>query len=648
MAAPPLFANLDDAPASAEWLEADGRGGYASGTVGGPRTRRYHALLLVAAAPPAGRMVLVNGLEVWLELGGGGTFPLSTQRYAPELVSPQGWRSVTEFTRHPWPRWVFATQAGAVVFELFVAPDAGDTVLRWHGPDGGRLCVRPLLSGREQNNLHAENPAFRFDATTAGGNVSWRPYPGVPATAALTNGAYTHAPQWYKNFLYITERDRGYDDTEDLASPGVFRFALAPDRPAVMVLRAGDGLNVRAAAHAETIADAERARRAAGPELEQVIAASYLVDRGAGRTVIAGFPWFGDWGRDTFIAMRGLALATGRYDDAGAILTEWAGMVSDGMLPNRFPDAGGAPEYNTVDASLWFVIAVHDFLQAARPTPAVEGVLAGAVTAILSGYRRGTRFGIRMDTDGLIAAGVPGVQLTWMDAKCGDWVVTPRIGKPVEIQALWINALRIGARWSAEWAPLATRATMSFAQKFAAPGGGLHDVVDADHVPGRNDASIRPNQILAVGGLPFAVLEDEAARTVVEQVEAKLLTPLGLRTLSPDDLAYRPVYRGTLLQRDGAYHQGTAWPWLAGAFVQAWLRVHGNTDANRCIIANRVLAPLEAHLLVNGLGHVCEVADGDPPHRPGGCPFQAWSTGELIRIRHMLGRGAWHSMQDTP
>jgi predicted glycogen debranching enzyme len=626
----------------AEWLEADGLGGYACGTVGGPRTRRYHALLLTATVPPTRRMVLVNGVEAWLERAGAPPIPLTTACYLPDILHPDAWRSLTRFDATPWPTWTHTLPDGATLtHEVLVAPDAAETVLRWHMPQpaGWRLCVRPLLSGRDQHALHAENPAFRFDATVIAGNASWRPYDGVPAIAALTNGSYTHAPLWRRNILYTWERDRGLDDHEDLASPGTFSFDL--DRAeAVMILRAGDGLALRPHAHAAALAKAERATRAANPGLEGTVAASYLVDRNHGRTVLAGFPWFTDWGRDSFIALRGLALATGRLAEAQAILLEWSALVDQGMLPNRFPDDGGAAEFNAVDASLWFIIAVHDFLAAAPPNPDVESRLAAAAQSILSGYRAGTRYTIHMTDDALIAAGQPGVQLTWMDAKVADWVVTPRIGKPVEIQALWINALRIAARWSPAWLTLADRATASFRARFIRPDGSLFDVVDADHIPGRDDPTLRPNQIFAVGGLPYPLLDGAQARAVVDAVEAKLLTPLGLRTLSPDDPAYCPRYAGDLRARDGAYHQGTAWPWLMGPFVEAWLRTRPPTPAARAEAARRFLAPLEAHLSTDGLGHVCEVADGDAPHHPGGCPFQAWSVGELIRIRRMLAPSA--------
>ena len=621
-----------------EWLEADGLGGFASGPVCGPRTRRYHALLLVAVQPPTRRMVLVNGIEAWLEQGNE-ILPLTTQLYTPDVVQPDGWHHIASFTPTPWPSWIYALPDGTSLrHELFVDPDGGGTVLRWSGDvRGWRLHVRPLLSGRDQHALHTQNRAFQFDATIIGGNVCWRPYDDVPAIAALTNGTYAHAPQWYQRFLYEREQERGLDCQEDLAAPGVFTFELSAG-PAVMVLRSGDGILVRAAQYAATLADAEHARRTASSGMSDVVSASYVVDRGDGRTIIAGFPWFTDWGRDSFIALRGLCLATGRIADAKKILLQWAGLVDQGMLPNRFPDDGGAAEYNAVDASLWFIIAVGDLLAASPPDPAAEATLAVASQAILTGYAAGTRYNICMDpADALIAAGQDGVQLTWMDAKCDDWVVTPRIGKPVEVQALWINALRIAARWAQHWSALADRAQASFAARFVRPdGAGLFDVIDADHIAGRTDASVRPNQIFAVGGLPYAVLNAAAARAVVDAVEAALLTPLGLRTLAPDDPAYCPRYAGDRRARDGAYHQGTAWPWLMGPFVQAWLRVRGDTAAARTQAAARFLAPLEDFQAHQGLGHICEVVDGDAPHRPGGCPFQAWSVGEFLRIRRMV------------
>ncbi len=618
-----------------EWLEPDGNGGFASGTAGLVPTRRYHALLLTSTTPPTGRMVLVAGIDAWVEQAGT-RLPLTARRYCPDVVAPDLTPWLRSFAPEPWPRWVFAADdVAAVSQEIVVDPVGGDTVLRWRGGGAGAvLHVRPLLCVREYHALHHENPAFDARPTIAGGNVAWRPYAGQPAVACLTNGAYTQDMCWYRRVLYTAEQARGLDCVEDLASPGVFRWALQ-DGDAVMMLRSGDGLSVQAGPAAARILAAEAVRRAAAPDRVARAAQAYVAARPPGITLIAGYPWFTDWGRDTFIALRGLLLGTGRIAQAEAVLLAWAGCVSEGMLPNRFGD-DNAPEYNTADASLWFIVATGDLLGCAGLRPGTAAALQAACEAILDGHVRGTRFGIMRTPDGLLQAGVPGRQLTWMDAKVGDWVVTPRIGKPVEIQALWYNALRIAAGWNPRWAGLADQARASFAQRFADPAtGGLLDVVDAGHVAGAVDASLRPNQIFAVGGLPYALLEGDQAAGVVACVEARLLTPLGLRTLSPDHPDYKPHYGGSPLQRDGAYHQGTVWPWLMGAFVQAWLRVRGDSAAAREEARRRFLAPLLAHLDHAGLGHVSEVADGDAPHTPGGCPFQAWSLGELIRVRAM-------------
>ena len=624
--------------AGAEWLEADGAGGFASGTVGGARSRRYHALLLTPLAPPGGRVVLVNGLEAWVETAEG-SMPISTQHYAPDVIHPRGIDALSAFAAEPWPRWTFAGPGGPTVeHECIVDHADGTVLLAWRArgaPGAARLVVRPLLSGRDYHALMRENPAFDFAARAAAGNACWRPYPDLPAVTALSNGRYRHEPQWYRNFLYAEEATRGLDAVEDLALLGRFEFDLAAGA-ALLLLRVGEGIAADAAALAARIRRAEAARRKPMSALQRA-ADAYLVRRDGGHTLIAGYPWFTDWGRDAFIALRGLLLAQGRHEAAASILEAWAGCVSEGMLPNRFPDQGAAPEFNAVDASLWFVVAVHE-LRAARPDLA-SARMGDAVRAIIAGYRRGTRYRIRMDErDALLACGEPGVQLTWMDAKCGDTVITPRIGKPVEVQALWINALRCAGD---DFAADAERAQASFAERFWNEDGQcLFDVVDVDHVDGAVDASLRPNQILAVGGLPFALLDGARAAAVLATVERELLTPMGLRTLSPHDAAYRGRYEGGPWQRDGAYHQGTAWPWLVGPFVDAWLAVRGDTPAERAAVRARCLAPLLAHLDAAGLGHVSEIADGDAPHAPRGCPFQAWSLGELLRALARVGTEA--------
>jgi predicted glycogen debranching enzyme len=658
------------APPAAEWLETDGLGGFASGTVGGPRTRRYHALLLVATRPPGGRMVLVNGLDASVDMTAGegddvganargspdarvgAPVYLSRQHYAPDVIAPAAGAELEAFSRDPWPTWTWRVAPGVRVSQEVLVPGGIPAViLRWRLLDRrphARLTVRPFLSGRDFHSLHHENPAFDFSGAIDGDRVRWTPYAGVPAITALSNGAYGPEPAWYGGFLYAEERARGLDYIEDLASPGTFTWDLAAS-DAVLVLTSDPGATAPAAEPALAAyrrwAGAERRRRAKFVSPLHRAAAAYLVTRGAGKTIIAGYPWFGDWGRDTLISLRGLCLATGRLADARAILLEWADQVSEGMLPNRFVDQGDAPEFNTVDAALWYVVAVHDYLSAAppsgrtAPTRRDRDRLAAACLAIVSGYARGTRYGIRLDDDGLLAAGEPGVQLTWMDAKVGDWVVTPRSGKPVEIEALWLNALKIVSTWDPSWSKPAERGLRTFGARFWNPAlGWLNDVVDTDHRPGTFDGSLRPNQIFAVGGLPFPVLAGKQARRVVDIVQSALWTPLGLRSLAPDDPRYAPRYEGGVRERDGAYHQGTVWPWLIGPFADAWLRVHGDTPDARRRARRCFLDPILAHLDEAGLGHVSEIADGDPPHTPRGCPFQAWSVAEALRLDQLVLR----------
>ena len=340
--------------------------------------------------------------------------------------------------------------------------------------------------------------------------------------------------------------------------------------------------------------------------------------------------------------MRGLCLATGRLADARDILVEWAGAVSEGMLPNRFPDHGEAPEFNSVDASLWYVVAVHELLRlvpndSTLLTTAQRRALESAVQQIVNGYAAGTRFGIRMDADGLLSAGVPGVQLTWMDARVGDRVITPRIGKPVEIQALWLNALSAASRLEPSWRDVFERGRAAFVERFWNEElGRLADVVDVDHIPGTRDDSFRPNQILAVGGLPVALVDGQRGRRIVDAVERHLLTPVGLRSLAPGEPGYAARYEGDSAARDAVYHQGTVWPWLIGPFVDAWVRVRGNTAAARRDARAQFVDPLLTRVQMFGLGHLSEIADAEAPFEPKGCPFQAWSLGELLRLDRVV------------
>jgi len=389
-----------------EWLETDGAGGFSSGTVAGYRTRRYHALLLVATAPPCGRLVLVNGVEAMLELASG-TMPLSTQRYAPDIVYPRGLDHLVAFAPEPWPQWTFRFADGTtIVHESFLGNDEATAVLTWKriaGSGPAMLRVRPLLSGRDYHALMRENGAFDFVAKTRAGNASWHPYASVPAIAALSSGEYKHEPDWYRNFLYTEEQARGLDCIEDLASPGTFAFDLAAGE-ATLVFRAGEDIDTDAVRLATGLRNAETQRRASLVATDRA-ADAFVVRRGVGRSIIAGYPWFTDWGRDTFIAMRGLLLARGRMDLAASILGDWSASVSEGMLPNRFPDQGEAAQYNAVDASLWFVVVAHEYLASGHATAALRDKLTAASEAILDGYTRGTRYRIAMDGDGLLACG---------------------------------------------------------------------------------------------------------------------------------------------------------------------------------------------------------------------------------------------------
>jgi predicted glycogen debranching enzyme len=365
-------------------------------------------------------------------------------------------------------------------------------------------------------------------------------------------------------------------------------------------------------------------------------AESYLSERGSRQTVIAGYPWFTDWGRDTFISLPGLCLVTGRHGVAWQVIESFLAHVSEGMVPNRFPDVGEQPEYNTIDASLWFVHAIDRYLAATNDNQRVRAIAWPAVRQILDGYRQGTRYGIRMDHDGLITGGVPGAQLTWMDAKVGDWVVTPRHGKPVEIQALWVRALAIGESFATRFGEPAyaarcrqdrAKAVESFRQRFwYADGNYLYDVVDG---PDGNDTSLRPNQLYALS-LNDDLVSKEQAQSLLRVVEAELLTPVGLRTLSPHDPRYRPRYEGGVLERDSAYHQGTVWPFLLGPFVAAWIKAFGQSAAVRNK-ARGFLLGLDAHLQEACLGQVSEIFDAEAPHAPRGCFAQAWSVAEPLR-----------------
>ena len=632
-----------DAALEKEWLETNGLGGFASSTIAGLNTRRYHGLLIAATQPPAGRAVLLSKLEETLIIGGK-RIDLAANQY-PGVIHPQGYQYQTRFRLDPFPVFTYHIEGLEIEKSVFMVQGENTTVVQYRvkAPhNSARLEIRPLIAFRDYHNTTHENPALDATVTSQPGLASVAPYRGLPrlflahdADAIETTGS------WYRNFEYRAEQERGLDYREDLFNPLTLCFDLGADSSAAIIA----STERHDSREASRLRENEIARRAAVadsvPVKDELVrslvtaADQFIVARGGQKTVIAGYPWFGDWGRDTMIALPGLTLVTGRFDDARSILLEFSKYVDQGMLPNRFPDEGEQPEYNTVDGALWFFEAIRAYAFYARDCEFVRKRLYDVLTDIIGWHVRGTRYGIRADDSGLLLSGAPGVQLTWMDAKVGDWVVTPRQGKPVEIQAVWYNALRIMEDFAARFGDFASQkrygkmaaaARGSFNRLFwNEKAGCLYDVVDG----GSPDASIRPNQILAVS-LHHSMLARGRAQSVVEVVTRELLTPYGLRTLARSDPHYVGHYNGDQRARDSAYHQGTVWPWLLGPFLTAYVRVHGGS-VEACTQAAKWLESFRKHLLEAGLGQISEILDGDPPHRPRGCIAQAWSVGELLR-----------------
>jgi predicted glycogen debranching enzyme len=634
-----------DAASRREWLETNGIGGFASSTIAGLNTRRYHGLLVAATKPPVGRMVLLSKIEETLTIGER-RFDLSCNRY-PGVVHPQGHAHLKQFRQDPFPVFVYEVEGVVLEKSVFMVHGENTTVIQYTMLSAPELpCtleLRPLIAFRDYHGTSHENGALNATLQVEPGRVTVAPYQGCPDLCLAQSGAEVRQEAaWYRNFEYTVEQERGLDYREDLFNPMVMTFELSRNTRASLVA----STEVRSAEAADGYRAAEVARRravieaapVADPFVQMLAQAAdrFVVRRGTGTTVIAGYHWFSDWGRDTMIALPGLTLATGRYNDARGMLLAFAESVDRGMLPNRFPDAGETPEYNTVDATLWFFEAARAFAEHTGDYEFVRTRLYLVLADIISWHVRGTRYGIRVDTDGLLLAGEPGVQLTWMDAKVGDWVVTPRHGKPVEIQALWYNALRtiedFGRRFgdevnAAHYKELADHARSAFAQLFWNESAGcLCDVVSGNE----RDDSIRPNQIFAVS-LFHSMLSGDKAKAEVAVVERDLLTPYGLRSLAPSDGKYRGRYEGDPYSRDSAYHQGTVWPWLIGPFLTAYLKVNGRSSKARKQ-AEQWLAEMRGFILDEGLGQIPEVFDGDAPHRAGGCLAQAWSVAELLRV----------------
>ena len=629
---------------SREWLETNGIGGFSSSTIIGLNTRRYHGLLTAATKPPVGRLVLLSKLEETLLINGR-RYELSANQY-PGVIHPQGFSYQTGFRLDPFPTFTYEIEGARLEKSVFMVRGENTTVIQYNfETESGnhkeiKLEVRPLIAFRDYHSTTHENGALNPQVETENGQTTFRPYNDLPALHLGHNPAeITPNGFWYRNFQYAVEQERGLDFTEDLFSPCALTFDL----------NAAEKVNIiasteqRAARNADSYRQGEIERRLSlhkpNEKNELVVslttaADQFVVARERGETVIAGYHWFADWGRDTMIALPGLTLVNERWDVAKDVLTEFSKHVDQGMLPNRFPDAGEVPEYNTVDATLWFFEAVRSFVQHTGDYEFVRTNLYDVLKDILDWHIKGTRYHIHVDDDGLLFSGEPGVQLTWMDARVGDRVITPRHGKPVEIQALWYNALRVmedlavrfkDSKAKLELGALAEKAQISFTELFwNEQAGCLYDVINGEI----RDASIRPNQVFAIS-LTNTLLSKKRAVSVLHVIEHNLLTPRGLRTLSPADPDYIGRYEGGPDNRDGAYHQGTVWPWLMGPYITAYTRTFGKKAGRN--FASAWLENFSEHLYEACLGQVSEIFDGDAPHTPRGCVAQAWSVAEILR-----------------
>jgi len=677
-----------DAERLREWIVTNGLGGYASGTVCGVQNRRYHGLLVAALPAPLGRMMMLNQLNERLGLPDGEVAPIEVEALAGRPVHAGSGRLVEFRLEAGLPVWRYEV-AGATLERRLVLPHLQNTVYVTYRVLGGggrsyQLVVRPLVHFRPHDAAVDEpHPGpYRFTAWTDRYEVAARDIPPLRLAIRGRNPAFTLDAANTTELTYRVEAQRGYRSTGDLWSPGYFKVELTADEPTTLVASV-EPWETMEALSPEEVSQAERGRRGrlisaarraargegdtclladrdapegagvrasddAEVEAELVLASDQFVITPAGRvedtarahasgeevrTVIAGYHWFTDWGRDTMISLEGLTLTTGRSEEAGFLLRTFAHYVRDGLIPNMFPEGQKSGLYHTADATLWFFHAVNRYVEVTEDRTTLYALLPKLV-GIIDHHIKGTRFGIGVDPrDGLLRQGAEGYQLTWMDAKVGDWVVTPRRGKAVEINALWYNALRLVAGWVGEaqgaeaarpYERQAEQARESFNARFWHEAGGyLYDVVDGEH---GDDPACRPNQIFSVS-LANPVLDPARWGAVVEVVRERLLTPVGLRSLAPGHPDYKPRYFGDLRARDAAYHQGTVWAWLIGPFVDAWLRVHPDDRAG----ARRFLEGFNPHLSEGCLGTISEIFDAEAPYTPRGCIAQAWSVAEVLR-----------------
>ena len=631
-----------------EWMVSNGRGGFAMATVTGLLTRRYHGLLVAAIRPPVERFVLLAKIDATIMIDGL-TYELGTNDY-PEAVHPRGYKFLDSFSLRPIPVWRWRLGDALLEQRLCMAPGEDTSYIQFRllsGPKTVRIAARPLCTSRHFHTLTRYRDMGPPVAEADADGISFRWAGDRPGWFLSHNGDYRPKPDWYYDFVLTGEAERGQESLQDLFVPGVVSKTIASDDPVGLVFAAStrpspwreapDALDAAGAADPSSD-DMKPAPVDAAIPLLVRMGADFIVARAdESKTIVAGYPWFGDWGRDTFISLTGLCLVSDRFDDARSIIQGYAQFVDGGMIPNRFPPFGEDPAYNTADATLWYIHAIDRYLTYSGDWTFIADVMYPVVADIIEAHIAGTRHNIRRTDDGLLQAGSAGLQMTWMDAKVGDHVITPRVGKPVEINALWFNALAIAAGFAerlgdrtraSRWLAGAERCRSAFNARFwNADEDCLLDVVDVDHAPGAVDASIRPNQLFAVS-LTHPVLNRDKWIPTVRVCEQRLWTPLGMRTLAPEDPRYCPQFRGDLAARDGAYHQGTVWPWLLGPFVTAYTRSYPDADPPT---VGRFLVGIQRHLTTAGLGGISEVADGAAPHAPGGCPWQAWSVAEPLR-----------------
>lgn len=603
-----------------EWLLTNGIGGYAMGTPSGINTRRYHGLLIAAIKPPAERMVLLASMDAFMQ-GSGNPIGLSSNQY-PGAVFPEGFHCIQTFSLGRVAVWQYEAEHLKLTKRLFMHPGENAITLEYEnmGDRQVLLTLRPLVCHKPHHENWLEQTSYPDKLNFHKGKTTIM-HRGVGLTIVHLSAQRVPVQGWYYRFEHARELDRGLDARDDLYCPFELRYELLPGEKATLAAGTSDSV-----APLKVPEDDPGNSVRIQPMLESA-AEKFIIETDRRTSILAGYPWFTDWGRDTMISLPGILLCTGRVVQARQLLNDYAAQCRSGLIPNRFVESGDEPDYNTVDGTLWFVNAVYKTL-AKEWDAEFANKIAIVLREVFEHHLKGTWFGIHVDpADGLLSQGEPGVQLTWMDAKIGDWVVTPRHGKPVEINGLWINALRcmewirgeLGLDASAEIAA-ATLAEAHFEAKFWHEVQGFYlDTVDPV------DATLRPNQLIAMS-LPFGPANGEKAKRALDQISLKLYTPRGMRTLDPDSSEYRGRFEGHMAQLDSAYHQGTAWPWLLGSYATALVRVKGDT-----LEAKRVLKHAKTMLSECGLGGIAEVYDGDEPQRANGCPWQAWSVGEILR-----------------